>query len=111
MNLLSESTSFSSSDGKRIVSGSVLTVNFRSLKLHEGVTSKDSTCSLSSLHHEDSRDINQYDLFHTVAGLYSAALPDMELEAIYSTLNKPCRTVVVMATVNCKLRPFYEYKH
>lgn len=38
------------------------------------------------------------DLFHCVAGLYASSLPDMELEAIYSTLMKPAQTIVAIAT-------------
>lgn len=42
--------------------------------------------------------VESRDLFHCIAGLYAASLPDMELEAIYSTLMKPAQTIVAIAT-------------
>ena len=97
--VLSETTAFSSRDGKKI-SASVLLVNFRRLKCHndEEVREKREGSISRSPVRGVSPPIDSRDLFHSMAALYSAALPDMELEAIYGSITKPSRTIFVLAT-------------
>ena len=90
--VLSESTAFSSRDGEKI-SANVLLVNFRRLKGHDDEEVREKR--EGSIGHPLTHVIN---LFHSMAALYSAALPDMELEAIYGSLTKPSRTIFVLAT-------------
>lgn len=103
MDVLSGLTSFSSRDSMRVVSGSVQMVNFRRLRAQERDTVTGEKREMSP----PLTGLDSTDLFHSMAALYSAALPDMELEAIYSTLNKPARTLFVMATVEGKPHPLH----
>ena len=99
--VLSESTAFSSSNGEKKISANVLLVNFRRLKGHddeEVVREKREGSTVRSPVRSISPPIDSRDLFHSMAALYSAALPDMELEAIYGSLTKPSRTIFVLAT-------------
>ena len=98
--VLSESTAFSSCDGEKKISANVLLVNFRRLKGHddEEVREKREGSNVRSPVRSVSPSIDSRDLFHSMAALYSAALPDMELEAIYGSLTKPSRTIFVLAT-------------
>ena len=98
--VLSETTAFSSRDGSKKISANVLLVNFRRLKCHddEEVREKREGSIGRSPVHCVSPPIDSRDLFHSMAALYSAALPDMELEAIYGSLTKPSRTIFVLAT-------------
>ena len=98
VDVLSEGTSFSSRDGRRVVPCSVLMVNFRRLRAIEGDGVVKEKKETRFLRVSTPQVFNPKDLFHSMVALYSAALPDMELEAIYDTLNnKPSRTVFVMA--------------
>ena len=103
MEVLSESTVFSPRDSRESLPASVLMINFRRLKAQRDKTN-DADQS------QDSLDVlNHSDVFHSIAGLYSAALPDMELDAIYGSLAKPTRTILVMATDEGKLLPNYNF--
>ncbi|XP_011403257.1 PREDICTED: uncharacterized protein LOC105312367 [Amphimedon queenslandica] len=98
VDVLSESTSFSSRDGRRIVPCSVMMVNFRRLRTTEEDGAVKGKKETRFLRVSLPQVFNPGDLFHSMVALYSAALPDMELEAIYDTINnKPSRTVFVMA--------------
>ena len=98
VDVLSECTSFSSRDGQRMVSCSVLMVNFRRLRATEEDSSVREMKESRFLRVSTPPVLHTKDLFHSMVALYSAALPDMELEAIYETLNnKPSRTVFVLA--------------
>lgn len=99
MEVLSESTAFSSRDGSDNIPASVLLVNFRRLKVQEEEQHVNGGSSKSQ------EDFNYSDLFHSMAAMYSAALPDMELEAIYGCLNKPSRSIIVLATEEGELHP------
>ena len=90
--VLSESTAFSSRDGEKI-SATVLLVNFRRLKGYDDEEVREKR--EGSIGPPSTHVIN---LFHSMAALYSVALPDMELEAIYGSLTKPSRTIFVLAT-------------
>ena len=98
--VLSETTAFSSRDDEKKISANVLLVNFRRLKCHddEEVREKREGSIGQSPVRGVSPPINSRDLFHSMAALYLAALPDMELEAIYGSLTKPSRTIFVLAT-------------
>ena len=98
VDVLSESTSFSSRDGRRIVPCSVMMVNFRRLRTTDEDGAVKGKKESRFLRVSIPQVFNPGDLFHSMVALYSAALPDMELEAIYDTINnKPSRTVFVMA--------------
>ena len=94
--VLSESTPFSSRDGE-MISANVLLVNFCRLKCHDDEEVREGSIGRSPVRGV-SPPIDSRDLFHSMAALYSAALPDMELEAIYGSLTKPSRTIFVLAT-------------
>ena len=106
MEVLSESTVFSPRDSRESLPASVLMINFRRLKAQ-----RDKTNDADQRNgRQDSLDVlNHSDVFHSIAGLYSAALPDMELDAIYGSLAKPTRTILVMATDEGKLPLNYNF--
>ena len=80
--VLSETMAFSSRDGEKKIFASVLLVNFRRLKGHDDVKvreKREGSIGWSPLSCV-SPPIDSRGLFHFSAVLYSAVLPDMELE-------------------------------
>ena len=98
MDVLTERTVFTTKDSSSALPVSVQVVNFRRLWLRNESIIENEAGTLVSLPTTNGATETQQDVFHTIAALYSSALPDMELEAIYNSLTKTTKTVFVLAT-------------
>ena len=103
METLCDRTTFSNKDETQTLSASVILVNFRRLQLQELNKARDTDMPKGTILDIEDGDRQSRDLFHSIAALYTAALPDMELEAVYGSLTKPSRTIAVLATKESKI--------